>query len=71
MPKVTKDFPITIGYRDSAAGVQKLDELSRRMGRPRADVLRLLVAIAEPTDLPAVRLGAPTDLVAVSETAPG
>jgi hypothetical protein len=55
MPKVHKDFPITIGYRDSEAGVKKLEELSKRMGRPRAEVLRLLVSLAEPTDLPAVR----------------
>jgi hypothetical protein len=42
MPKVTKDYPITVGYRDSVAGVAKLDALAQRTGRPRADVLRLL-----------------------------
>jgi len=69
MPKVTRDFPMSIGYRDSAAGTRKLDELSRRIGRPRSEVLRLLVAIAEPADLPAVRLAAPAGTPA-DETPP-
>lgn len=56
MSKVVKAYPVTVGYRDSEAGVQKLDELSKRTGRPRAAVLRLLVALAQPTDLPAVQL---------------
>lgn len=60
MPKVTKDFPITIGYRDSEAGARKLEELAQRTGRPRADVLRMLVSLAEATDLPAVRFMAHT-----------
>jgi hypothetical protein len=55
MPKVHKDFPITIGYRDTEAGDRKLDELSKRTGRSRAEVLRLLVQLAQPTDLPAVQ----------------
>jgi predicted DNA-binding protein len=65
MPKVVKAYPITIGYRDTEAGERKLDELSERTGRSRAEVLRLLVQLAQPTDLPAVRFvpqtgGAPT-----------
>lgn len=67
MPKFVKEYPITVGYRDSAAGVQKLDELAKRMGRPRAEVLRLLVWLAEPTDLPAVRFVAQTDETPVGE----
>jgi hypothetical protein len=70
MPKVTKDYPITVGYRDSAAGVEKLDELSRCIGRPRAEVLRLLVSLAQPTDLPAVRWVAPTAGTPADETPP-
>jgi hypothetical protein len=61
MPKVVKEYPITIGYRDSAAGDRKLNELSERTGRSRAEVLRLLVQLAEPTDLPAVRFVAPAE----------
>jgi hypothetical protein len=70
MPKVVKAYPITIGYRDSAAGVQKLEALAKRTGRPRAEVLRLLVSLAEPTDLPAVRFVAPTAGTPVCETVP-
>ena len=69
MPKVTRDFPMSIGYRDNAAGVQKLDALAQRTGRPRSDVLRLLVSLAEPTDLPAVPLMAPAGTSA-DETPP-
>jgi hypothetical protein len=70
MPRFVKEYPITIGYRDTAAGVQKLDELAKRTGRPRAEVLRLLVSLAEPTDLPAIRLVAPSAGTPVCETVP-
>jgi hypothetical protein len=70
MAKLVKEYPITVGYRDSAAGVRKLDELARRTGRPRAHILRALVAIAEPTDLPAGRLVAPTAGTSADETPP-
>ena len=61
MPKVMKEYPITIGYRDTPAGDRKLDDLSARTGRSRAEVLRLLVQLAQPTDLPAVRFVAQPD----------
>jgi hypothetical protein len=70
MPKVVKAYPITIGYRDSAAGAQKLEELAKRTGRPRAEVLRLLVSLAEATDLPAVRFVTPMASAEVCERAP-
>jgi hypothetical protein len=71
MPKVVKEYPITVGYRDTPAGVQKLDELAKRTGRPRAEVLRLLVSMAEPTDLPALRLVTPSAGISVCEAVPG
>jgi hypothetical protein len=61
MPKVSKKLPIVVGFRTTEAGRQKLDELARRLRRPRADVLRLLVAMAEPSDLPVVRFAAQVD----------
>jgi hypothetical protein len=70
MPKVVKEYPITIGYRDTAAGVQKLEELSKRTGRPRAEVLRLLVQLAQPTDLPALQLVGAIGGAHACETAP-
>jgi hypothetical protein len=70
MPKVVKEYPVTIGYRDSEAGDKKLDELSARTGRSRAEVLRLLVQLAQPTDLPAVRFVAQMEGAPVCETAP-
>jgi hypothetical protein len=70
MSKLVKEYPITIGYRDSALGARKLNELSERTGRSRAEVLRLLVAIAEPTDLPAARVVAPTAGTSADETPP-
>jgi hypothetical protein len=70
MPKVHKDFPVTIGYRDTRAGVQKLEELSKRTGRPRAEVLRLLVQLAQPTDLPAIQFVETLGWVHICETAP-
>ena len=60
MPKVNKAWPIVVGFRTTEAGRQKLDELARRLRRPRADVLRLLVAMAQPSDLPGVRFVAQT-----------
>jgi hypothetical protein len=70
MPKFIKEYPITIGYRDSEAGARKLDELSARTGRSRAEVLRLLVQLAQPTDLPAVRFVGHTGETALCEEVP-
>lgn len=69
MSKMHKDFPVSIGYRDTAAGDRKLDELAERTGRSRAEVLRLLVQLAQPTDLPALQLVAPSGAPAC-DTAP-
>jgi hypothetical protein len=65
MPKVNTAWPIVVGFRTTEAGQQKLDELARRLRRPRADVLRLLVAMAQPSDLPGVRFVAERDGVPV------
>jgi hypothetical protein len=70
MPKAVKVYPITIGYRDSAAGAKKLEELSQRLGRPRCEVLRLLVALAQPSDLPGVRFVAHAESTQVCERTP-
>jgi hypothetical protein len=61
MPKFNKELPIVVGFRTTEAGRNKLDELARRLGRPRADVLRLLIATAQPSDLPAVQFAAISD----------
>jgi hypothetical protein len=70
MPKVIKEYPITIGYRDSEAGVRKLEELSKQTGRSRAEVLRLLVSLAVPTNLPTLQLAAQTESMDMCDRAP-
>jgi len=70
MPKFNKQWPITVGFRTTEAGRQKLDELARRLGRPRADVLRLLVATAQPSDLPTLCFAAQTASTDMCERAP-
>ena len=62
MPKTRKEWPIVVGFRTTEAGLKKLDELACRLRRPRAEVLRLLVALAQPSDLPAVQFAASREL---------
>jgi hypothetical protein len=46
------------GVRFSPADSRKLERLARHMQRPVSEVLRVLVRMAEPVDLPPVRFAA-------------
>jgi hypothetical protein len=54
MPKLTKDFPITIVFRARESDGKKLAALAELMGRGQGEVLRLLLkqaVVAERLDI--------------------
>jgi hypothetical protein len=55
MPKMISDFPLTVGFRLSERELAKLNALVTQTGRPRAELLRRLIHLAEATDLPELR----------------
>ncbi len=54
-------FPKVYGVRLSTEDGRKLQRLSAHLQRPASEVLRVLVRLAEPTDLPPVRFAAASD----------
>jgi hypothetical protein len=70
MPKLTKDFPITIVFRAGESDGKKLAALAELTGRGQGEVLRLLLKQAVVADQPDIRLVEPlTALPAVMEEA--
>jgi hypothetical protein len=70
MPKLTKDFPITIVFRAKESDGKKLAALAELTGRGQGEVLRLLLKQAVVAEQPDIRLVAPlsTASAAVEET---
>jgi hypothetical protein len=63
MPKLTRDFPITIVFRARESDGKKLAALAELTGRGQGEVLRLLLKQAVVADIPDIQLSRP--LVAV------
>jgi hypothetical protein len=59
MPKLTKDFPITIVFRAKESDGKKLAALAELTGRGQGEVLRLLLKQAVVAEQPDIRLVAP------------
>ena len=57
-PKKEQNRSIVRGFRMPAQTLNKLDALATQTGRTRASMLIYLIAVAEPTHLPNIRLGA-------------
>jgi hypothetical protein len=70
MPKLTKDFPITIVFRAKESDGKKLAALAELTGRGQGEVLRLLLKQAVVAEQPDIRLAEPlrTATAAVEET---
>jgi hypothetical protein len=58
MPTVNTEPSVVRGFRLPAATLAKLDALAQQTGRTRASMLIYLIAIAEMTGVPDVRLRA-------------
>jgi hypothetical protein len=56
MSKAKRDLSVIIGFRLGVKEIQKLKELSERTGRPRAELLRRLVDLAQATGAPDLAL---------------
>ncbi len=59
MTKRTTQFNRVYGVRFSRADSRKLEQLCAHTQRPASEVLRLLVRLAQPVDLPPVRFATP------------
>jgi hypothetical protein len=66
MPKLTKDFPITIVFRARESDGKKLAALAELTGRGQGEVLRLLLKQAIVAEQPDIRLSEPLPLVAAA-----
>ena len=55
------NYPKVVGVRLSEEDGQKLQRLCASTQRPPREVLRLLVRLVEPTDIPPVRFAASSD----------
>jgi hypothetical protein len=73
MPKLTKDFPITIVFRAKESDGKKLAALAELTGRGQGEVLRLLLKQAVVAEQPDIRLREPlpTASAAVEEVPVG
>jgi predicted DNA-binding protein len=56
MSKMKRDLSVIIGFRLGVEEVRKLNRLSERTGRPRAELLRRLVNLAQATGAPDLAL---------------
>ena len=56
MPKLKKDFPITIGFRATESDGKKLAALAELTGRGQGEVLRLLLQRAVFAGVPDIQL---------------
>jgi len=56
MPKSNVEPSVVRGFRLPAATLAKLDPLAQQTGRTRVSMLIYLIAIAEPTGFPDVRV---------------
>jgi hypothetical protein len=59
MPKLTKDYPITIVFRAKESDGRKLAALAELTGRGQGEVLRLLLKQAVVAEQPDIRLTEP------------
>jgi hypothetical protein len=59
MPKLTKDFPITIVFRARESDGKKLAALAELTGRGQGEVLRLLLKQAVMANKPDIQLSQP------------
>jgi hypothetical protein len=59
MPKLTRDFPITIVFRARESDGRKLAALAELTGRGQGEVLRLLLKQAVVAEQPDIRLTQP------------
>jgi hypothetical protein len=59
MPKLTRDFPVTIGFRTTESDAKKLAELAEQTCRGQGEVLRLLLKQAVLADAPHIQLVGP------------
>ena len=59
MPKLTKDFPITIVFRARESDSKKLAALAELTGRGQGEVLRLLLKQAVLAEKPDIQLVGP------------
>lgn len=66
MPKLTKDFPITIVFRARESDGKKLAALAELTGRGQGEVLRLLLKQAVVAEHPDIRLAEPLPLAAAA-----
>jgi hypothetical protein len=56
MPDHTATMPYVVGTRLTASDHHKLQSLCTHTQRPASDVLRLLIRLAQPVDVPPLRL---------------
>jgi hypothetical protein len=56
MPNHTATMPYVVGTRLTASDHHKLQSLCTHAQRPASDVLRLLIRLAQPVDVPPLRL---------------
>jgi hypothetical protein len=56
MSKTKRDLSVIIGFRLGVEEVRKLNKLSERTGRPRAELLRRLVDLAQAPGAPDLAL---------------
>jgi hypothetical protein len=67
MPKLTKDFPITIVFRARESDGKKLAALAELTGRGQGEVLRLLLKQAVLAEAPDIRVGEPLRMAMSAE----
>jgi hypothetical protein len=68
MPKLTRDLPLTIGFRATPEDAQKLAALAQQTHRGQGDVLRLLLRQAVLADEPDIQLPRPLLIEEVNES---
>jgi len=66
MPKLTKDFPITIVFRARESDGKRLAALAELTGRGQGEVLRLLLKQAVVAEQPDIRLAEPLPLASAA-----
>jgi hypothetical protein len=67
MPKLTKEYPITIVFRAKESDGKKLAALAELTCRGQGEVLRLLLKQAVVAEQPDIRLAEPLTVAAVAE----
>jgi hypothetical protein len=62
MAKLTREFPVTIGFRATKSDAKKLAALAELTGRGQGEVLRLLLKQAMVREIPDIQLVEPLNM---------